>query len=146
MLIGAQFLQKAVVRDRSQQLGGRTTHMYISLLPSLLNQVHAKVAGPFLRLFTPVSDAKLKWEPDVYYSQLGNRNHELANAVDARIIAAVLAVLAHVLVHGRRREVVGFVGKDGRAAADDAVDGLERGRLVPVASVDGLIVGDAELA
>lgn len=120
--------------------------MYISLFPSLLNQVQAKVAGPFFRLSNiTVSVGRSYCQNKMCHfsnSQLRNRNHKLANAVDSRVIAAMLAILTPILVHGRRGKIERLVREQSRTAADDAVDGLEHGRLVPVGPVDGLVPRD----
>lgn len=58
MLIGAQLLHEDMVshqllniEQENMGLSPGWAYMYISLLPSSLNQVQAKVAGPSLRLF-----------------------------------------------------------------------------------------------
>jgi hypothetical protein len=78
--------------------------------------------------------------------QLRNGNHELTNAVEARVIATMIAVLTQVLVCRDGRKVLSLIREDCRATTDYGVDGHEASRLVPVSTVDGLIVGDAELA
>lgn len=141
MLTGAQFLVGVRVGNCKEE-GGRGTYMYISRLPTLLNQVQAKVAGPFLRLLLCQWLASCEGRG---YEQGRERDQELAGAVDAVVIATLGGVCATFAVGCGRSEVVALVSEVGGTAADDGVDCLEPGRRVP-AALGGIVVGDAELA
>jgi hypothetical protein len=118
--------------------------MYISRFPTLLNHVHANVAGPFFRLFN-VSHLNF---PTVGNSpgnsQLWERSQELADTVYVKVIPAVNGVRATLLICRGGRQVLGLVGELGGTAANDGVDSLELGRGIPASA--RVIVRDAKLA
>lgn len=81
--------------------GERTTYMYISLCPILLNHVQAKVALPCGRLWHQVSVYKLATVLPMLLTlvpqfevnlQVRNRNQKLSSAVNARIIVAEIGI------------------------------------------------------